>query len=74
MEVSDHALGVVYHSTPEGPRTRIVGLQGPNTMNTKEIWVLNPYYLGPWTLRVSYFRRHDVLGGMLDFWYPTCLS
>ena len=37
---------------PKGPRTQIIGFQGPNTIVCFGIWALKPYYLGPWTLRV----------------------
>ena len=34
----------------EGPRTQVIGLQGPNSINPKP-WALKSYYLGPRTLR-----------------------
>ena len=37
---------------PEDPRTQMVGFERPNTMNCI-VFGLKPYYLGPWTSRVS---------------------
>ena len=40
----------------KGPRTQIIGLQGPITIrNSNGIWALEHYYLGPWTLRVGFW-------------------
>ena len=39
---------------PKGPRTQIVGLQGQNAVIFLSPWDLQPYYLGPWTLRATY--------------------
>ena len=36
---------------PKGPRTQITGFKGPDTILSKGIWALKPYYLGPLTLR-----------------------
>ena len=41
----------------KGPRTQIIGFQGPNTIICvvfgPGIWSLKPYYFGPWTLSVG---------------------
>ena len=50
---SNLMLGFQKGPDPKGPRTQITGLWGPNIININGIWELrNPYYLGPWTLRV----------------------
>ena len=43
---------------PKGPRTQIMGVLGPKYHNINGIWALNPYYLGPWTLRVYLKSTH----------------
>ena len=37
---------------PKGPRTQILGFQGPKT-TTLMVWALQPFYLGPSTLMTS---------------------
>ena len=33
-----------------------MGVVGPKYYNITGIWALNPYYLGPWTLRDSQLK------------------
>ena len=64
----------------KGPRTQIIGLQGPNTIhNSNGIRALKHYYLGPWTLRIGFgvhglpsvhiFQRAADSGTCMFIWY-----